>query len=249
MVAIASAIQFLWNAWPHTVKTAAGPHLSDGARILKSLRGKNEAVRDARGLRHSFRAWFAFVDREFAMAAREAAKARVRTTDPQVRTSMSVLGAAAMSESDDAPGALELLRAIDVSLVENPGVRAGVLDNLGWATLLLGESDLYESGILLAEEACDIAPWEDSYVITLACLYAASATPANGRAGEARKFLTALRPKATTQQNAAYVALAHGLCAVAEGDVAAAQMHYASAKSRGATAAPLRLLERRLASR
>jgi hypothetical protein len=248
ILGISSAIQFLRNVWPREIDTISGRIPNDGARIRNLLKGKRDNPRKASGARHYFRAVFAFTDREFETAAREAAKARARMTDPASLTAISVLGAAALSESDDACRAVDLLRPLEASAIADPGARAGIVDNLGWAYLLLDEPELLESGILLVAEAIAIAPWEESYVISLACLFAASGTAANGRIDDARDLLSTLRVRKLTRQNAAYATLAQGLCAAATGEVAAARKHYDDAKSRGATSAPLRLLERRLAS-
>ena len=244
----ASAIQFIGNLWPREVNSIAGRVPNDGARIRNLLRGQIEEPRLARGARHYFRAWFAFEDRKFETAVRESAKARARFTEPHFVNALTVLGAAAMSESDDARGAVEQLRPLLPGVDEDPGLRSTFLDNLGWAYLLLDEPELLESGILLVAEACAIAPWEESYAISLACLFAASATAENDRVNDARELLSTLRLQKLTRQNAAYAALAQGLCAAAEGDAVVARRHYNDAKSRGATVAPLRLLERRLAS-
>jgi hypothetical protein len=248
MTGIVSAMQFMWNVWPREVQTIAGKIPNDGARIRNLLKGQRDDLRKSSGARHYFRAVFAFADRDFETAAREAAKARARMTDPASIVVISVLGAAARSESDDARGAVELLRPLQNAPHDNPGVRAGVADNLGWAYLLLDEPELLESGILLVAEACAIAPWEESFVISLACLFAASSTAENDRLNDARNLLSTVRLRKLTRQNAAYAALAQGLCAAAAGDAVVARELYNDAKSRGATVAPLRLLERRLAS-
>lgn len=249
MVAATSALQFVWNIWPHTVNAQGAKVPNDGARMLGLLRGKRDTGADKAGADHYFRALFAFSDGEFEIAAREADRARQRFTETNAIAAVSVLGAAALSESDDARGAVFLLRPLHEKPIDDAGLRSGVLDNLGWAYLLLDEPEMTARALPLIEAACDIAPWEDSYVISLACVYAASAAPEDGRVIEARRFLTTVNPKKATRQNAAYAELAQGLCAVAEGDLSAARIHYDNAKSRGATAAPLRLLERRLASR
>jgi hypothetical protein len=249
MVAVASALQFVWNIWPHTVDAQGVKVPNDGARMLGLLRGNRETHVDTASADHYFRALFAFSDGQFQLAAREADGARRRLTDSNAIAAVGVLGAASLSESDDARGAVSLLRPLHELHVDNAGLRSGVLDNLGWAYLLLDEPETIARALPLIEAACDIAPWEDSYVISLACAYAASATPGDGQVIDARRFLATVNLKKITRQNAAYSELALGLCAVAEGDVAAARTHYDNAKSRGATAAPLRLLERRLASR
>jgi Zn-dependent protease len=248
MVGAASAMQFAWNIWPHSVNAHGTKVPNDGARMLGLLRGKRDTHEDATGADHYFRAFFAFSDGEFEIAAREADIARRRFKEPDAITTVSVLAAAAMSESDDARGAVSLLRPLHEGHVGHTGLRSGVLDNLGWAYLLLDEPETIERARLLIEAACDIAPWEDSYVISLACAYAASSVAGDDLVGEARKFLTTVNPKRMTRQNGAYAQLAQGLCALAEGDLPAARTHYDNAKSRGATAAPLRLLERRFAS-
>jgi hypothetical protein len=249
MVAAASAVQFAWNIWPHSVNAHGTKVPNDGARMLGLLRGKRETHEDAIGTDHYFRALFAFSDGEFETAAREADNARRRFKKPDAIAAVSVLAAAAMSESDDAHGAVSLLRPLHERHVDHAGLRSGVLDNLGWAYLLLDEPETIARARTLIEAACDIAPWEDSYVIALACAYAASSVPEDDLVVQARRFLTTVNPKQATRQNAAYAQLAQGLCALAEGDLPAARTHYDNAKSRGATAAPLRLLERRFASR
>ena len=248
MVAIASTVQFVWNIWPHKVKVGEERAPSDGALILAVLRGGRESPQGLQGLRHYFRASFAYHDRAFETAAREAAKARARETNPEIADRVAILEAAARCELDEASRAIEILSPLCERGFADAGTRAMALDNLGWAFLMLDEPESLMRGLALIEEACDIAPWEDSYVISLACAFAATATPENGRAAEARQFLATMNLAKQKRQNAAYAALAQGLCAIAEGEVATARTHYAHARSRGATAAPLRLLERRLAS-
>jgi hypothetical protein len=248
MVAVASSVQFIWNLWPHEADSIAGKLPSDGARILALLRAPLAEMPGAAAAAHYFRALFALEDRAFETAANESAKARAESRDPRLTVAVTVMEAAARLESDDARGALELLRPLHESPVDDPGLCSAVLDNLAWAYLLIDEPGSIDSGLALVVEARDIVPWEDAYVVCHACLLAASATHDNGRASEARSLLATLKLWKIKRQSEAYAALAQGLCAVADGDLSAARKYYENAKSRGATAAPLRLLERRLAS-
>lgn len=248
VIAAASLTQFFVSAWPHAVKTSAGKLPSDGARIIGLLRGEFDNPDAARAGKDYMLASFAFADGNFPESARLARASRLAWTDADFGAAMTVLEAAALSESDNASAAVALLRPMLATGQHHPGIRAGAADNLGWAYFLLDEPGLIDEGITLVSEACVIAPWEASYSITHACLLAISASDGNGRAADARALLSQWKPRDLRRQNAAYSALAYGLIAVAERDLSEARRQLNRAQGLRATAAPLRVLERRIAS-
>lgn len=245
---IASSMQFVLNLWPRKIKSSLGEMHSDGANILRHLRGQTPDASTQRGVMHYFRAALAFEDRDFVLAEREAAIAQECWTDGEVRAALTITRAAAFCESDNAAGAIELLLPLLDAPPAHEGSLAGVADNLAWAYFLLDQPALLEAGLELIERACTLAPWHDSYQISKVCLLAASANPENGRAPQARALLERIGRDKLRGQNAAYAALARGLTAAALGDAPLARVQYTTAKSLHATAAPLRVLERRLSN-
>jgi hypothetical protein len=200
---------------------------------------------------HHMRAGFAFKDRDFARAAKEAALAERYLDAPafrDLRAATIATRAAACAESDDAPKTVALLEPLLEMEAMNPGVRSAVEDNLAWAYLLLDDAALTERALPLLASARSIQPWETSFAVAEACVLAASADSSNQRLARAQQLVKTLERERLDRQNAAYTALAKGLCAAAEGDAKGAIRHRDRAKTLGATAAPLRVLERRLPS-
>jgi hypothetical protein len=245
---MASGSLFISNLWPRRIRISMREMYSDGANLLRILRGERRDPRAGHAYVHYSLARLAFDDRDFTTAAREAAAARGLWPDEPGRAALTVTQAAALAESDDAAGAVRLLSPLLELPSPDPGVRAGVADNLAWAFLLLGEPHRLEQGLKLVAEARMLAPWDRSFLITEVSLLAASANPENGRVEVAQELLRQLDAEKLRGQNAAYAALARGLIAAARGD-ASARREYHNAESLHATAAPLRVLERRLPSR
>lgn len=248
ILGIASATLAVLSLWPRRMKTPFGEMRSDGANILRRLRGEKSNVPLERAYMRFYRAHAAFDDGEFVAAASEAATALESGDDDTLRSYLLLLRAAALAQSDDAPGAVALLLPMLESAAVDDGIRASVMDNLAWAYLLVDEREKLEQGLELVAQACALAPWETSFLICRICLMAASANPENGRAHAAQAMLAQLGQEKMTGPNAAYASLARGLIAAAHGD-ASARREYENAKSLHATAAPLRVLERRLPSR
>jgi hypothetical protein len=253
ILAATSAYQFVANLWPRQVTFSVGKVSTDGARILGLLRGVATDGQLLRAAMHHMRAHFAFLDRDFEVAGREAELAHSSWdgSKPEfqaARESMIIRRAAARAESDDAEGTIALLQPLVDPPSGNLGTRSGVEDNLAWAYLLVDEPKLLERALALAESARAIAPWHAPYIICRACLLAATASSSNGRLDEARRQIASLSGETLSRQSATYAELARGLCAAAAGDAAASRRYYESAKSLGATAAPLRVLERRIPS-
>jgi hypothetical protein len=246
---LASALQFVRNAWPRQIKTSVGMLANDGARIVALWRGAPIAQSGpARAAELYVRATFAFADQDFELAETVASEAQRECEHADLLAAAGLLRGAALSESDRVAEAVAHLRMLLDSPIANPGLRAGVEDNLAWAYFLVDESAAYEPGFRLVESARALAPWEDSIAITHACLLAATASAGNGRVLEARALLAGLRAPRVHRPNRAYAALARGLIACSDGDFDAARSEFDDAKSWGATAAPLRVLERRIAS-
>jgi hypothetical protein len=245
---IASTYQAVLNLWPRRINMGLQSLNSDGANILAQLRGKIPEPEAQRAAMHYFRARIALDDREFALAKRESDCAFEAHADPAWRTAMNVMRSVALLESDDTSRAIGLLES-ESGGVKDEGVAASVANNLAWAYLLRDEPLLLEKGLELAASACRAAPWEKSFQVTKICLLAASANQANGRAEEAALSLEELGRGKTRGARAAYTALARGLLEAAQGRADLARRHYETAKSLRATAAPLRVLERRLANR
>jgi tetratricopeptide (TPR) repeat protein len=246
---LASMYQLVLNLWPRKFTLPAGEMLSDGANILRQLRGQATDKRLQRAAAHYYRARIAFDDQDFALARRAATRAHQSAPNTEWSAALAVTRAAACSESDDAEGAIALLLPLMETESKEDGVRAGICDNLAWAYLLRDEPELLERGLELVAVACHIAPWDRSYQLTRICLLAASANPGNARLEQATAILEKLRGLQLQRQNAAYAALARGLVAAARGNPDEARAELANAQSLRATAAPLRVLERRLASR
>ena len=252
VLAAASAVQFAQNLWPRIIESSIGKIKNDGAKILALLRGAPLESKTASALMHSMLAMFAIHDRRFSRAANEAMLAETLWNElgaPDARDSMIGLRAVACAESDDAATAVRLLEPLQGAREMNLGVRAAVEGNLAWAYLLLDEADLLERALTLLESARRISPWETTYAIAEACVLAAASDAVNQRVVKARLLLAGIEREKLERQSAAYAALAKGLCAAAEGDFAAATRQRDGAKSLGATAAPLRVLERRIPSR
>lgn len=257
VLAATSAFQFVRNLWPHTIESSVGKVRTDGARILQLLRGAPLERRFARATMHYMLAMFAFHDRNFPRAATEAELARqfldaldVRdaATVTVMHAATTVMRAAARAESDDAAGAVALLQPMLGAAEMDLGVRSSVEDNLAWAYFLLDEPELLERALALLKSAREIAPWQSNSLVAEACVLAASSAAANPRVERARELLRSLAGEKLDRQCSAYATLASGLCAAAEGDRDAAIRQRDRAKSLGATAAPLRLLERRIPS-
>jgi hypothetical protein len=244
-----SAAMFVINLWPRSVATPAGVAASDGARILSLLRGHFDDAAQLRAVRHYLEASFAFSDRDFEAAAREAQRAFEAWDHPDFQASTAVLRGAALCEMSRVDDAFALLSRLQEKPIEEPAMRTCADNNLAWVFFLVDEPAAHERGLRLTEGACALAPWEAMVNGTRVCLLAASATAGNGHAEEARALLTALEQRHPKNRENPYNALARGLIAAATGDLGTARREYDTAESRGAAAAALRVLERRLASR
>ena len=138
--------------------------------------------------------------------------------------------------------------ALAEALWDEPAMRDARDSMIVMRAAARAEREWLERALPLVRSAREIAPWHTSFAITEACVLAASSDAANQHVNEARALLKSLEREKLDRQNAAYAALARGLCAASEGDLEAATSLRDASKSLGATAAPLRVLERRFPS-
>jgi len=234
--------------WPRSFSRDSHQLRTDGGLILDRLRGVPVDFREHEAQMRLLLAHCAYHERRFADAVREATRAESLSAVEQVKVEALVCKAESLSESDQPRAAVELLRP----LLERVGLsewhRIHVAQSFAWAALLTDEPLLIEEAIGHSERCWLQAPWSDVYLIKHICLLAAG-VPANpDRAGEARGLLEQLAGFSLQGESMGYGALARSLVAAVNGNPGVAKSEYESARKRRVTAAPLRLLERRLAS-
>ncbi len=245
--ALANLFMAAANLWPHTLKSPAGLVSSDGALILQRLKREpiDHPVNRA-GLR-LMRAGFAYQDRDFARAAKEARKALALSNSPTVVALGTALLAEALSESDRPREALDVLTPQLTREDLAPSMRLQLDQAFAWAALLVDEAEVRTEGLWRIAGCVRLMPWDGVLAIKRACLAAASATSPEGRADAAR-LVAELDKFRHHGESLAYLALARGLAAAINNDSRRAREEYEQARSLGATSAPLRVLERRIAS-
>lgn len=247
-LAMGSALLFVTSIWPRRVRTPVGEFDSDGARILRHLRGEMPDNPLEWAFFHDYRARIALDGRDFPAVVRELAACDALGPPESWRPPIAVTRAAALCGSNDIAGAAAVLTPLLERGRLEPAARAAVLDGLAWTYLLFDESLSLERGLKMAEEACELLPWERGLLLTKICLLAALAQPDDGRLSAAQALLGKLAGEKLHGRDAASAAVARGLLAAARGE-RAARVEYQNAKSLHAPAALLRVLQRRLPSR
>jgi hypothetical protein len=237
------------NLWPRIVRAAGQNTQSDGARLWDLLRGKKTgSSRILRAESHYQLASRSYHDRDFGRAIRHLRVAQALTQAPDFSAACAALHAEALSESDRPARGLELLEPLLAR--EDLGTRFRSLAEqaFAWAAFACDEPELHERGLVTIEGCARLEPWSSVVLIKKICLLAATATTAPHRLEAARQGLTELALHPLHGESRAYAALARGLVAAAEGDAAAAEESLAEARRLRVTAAPLRVLERRIPS-
>ena len=234
--------------WPRTFSRDSMGLRSDGGLIVDRLRRVPVDFREYEAGMHLMRASAAYHDHRFDDALREAGIAKAMSANLETVTQSAVLEAEALSESDRARDAVALLRPMLGREDLTEWQRVNVAQSYAWAALLTDEPVLIDEALGYIGHCRRFVPWTEIYLIKHICLLAAGAGTKPGRAAEARALLERLGEFRLRGEAAAYGALARGLVAVANGDAGLAKSEYESARRQRATAAPLRLLERRLAS-
>jgi len=234
--------------WPRSFTRDLCQLRSDGGQILDRLRRVPVDFRGHEAFMHLLRANIAYEDRRYADVVREAERVEALSDDLELRSQAAVWKAEALSESDRPLAAVELLRPMLERNDLTDRQRTHVAQGFAWAALLTDEPVLIEDALGYIERCRQFAPWAEVYLIKHICLLAAGAGANPDRAREARGLLEQLGKFRLRGESVAYGALARSFVAAATGDRAVAKSEYESARRQRATAAPLRLLERRLAS-
>jgi len=234
--------------WPRSFSRDSMGLRSDGGLIVDRLKGVPVDFRGHEAGVHLMLANFAYLDRRFADVLREAEMAEALSDDLEIRTQAAAWKAEALSESDQAQAAVELLRPMLERSDLSEWQRVNVAQSFAWAALLTDDPVLIEEALAVIERCRQFVPWSDVYLIKHICLLAAGARANPERAAQARMLLERLEGFRLRGETAAYGALARSLVAVVNGNSRIARTEYESARIQRATAAPLRLLERRLAS-
>jgi hypothetical protein len=247
IVAAASLFQALANLWPTAGNPATGKLPSDGAQILKYLRGdapSNSVRRDGTCVLHAL---LAYADRDFIAVVRHTEAGIAQSEDPNLQQYFLALKAEALCELDEPSKALDLLGALPALVSEQSQIAPNAA--YAWACLLTDRPELMEDALARITQCASLLPWNAPLLTKRACLLAVTAAAQPDRLGTARGLLVSLVDLDKNRECRAYVALAGSLVAVAEGNSSSARKLGERARALGAAAAAMQLLERRLASR
>jgi hypothetical protein len=248
VIIVANALHVVTNLWPHIHIRDGVAMRNDGALILSYLRGELPAMAECRASVHAARASIAFDRQDFATGLREARAMAAHSSNQAHIDAASITAAAALCELGDPVAARDFLTPLLARADLDGWLGALARNNLAWVNFLVDDPLSREQGLELSLQAFEALPWNEAITITRASLLCVTAPARATDLDEARRLLASLGGLHLNRQSSAYAALARGLLAAAENNFPPARAALESARGKGATAMPLRVLQRRIAS-